>query len=136
MREVVEMLKLPEQRPATIDGIEKSRISLMYDRVGAALYGRGAYDESHGVYKLAIDAHSDDARTQNNLGVVKLELGRAEEAKACFGEALRIGAVCPLAVYSVELVLDMSLRPWLVEVRLCVCRYAVAIRMRWKRIFM
>ena len=48
----------------------------------------------------------------------------------------RSGAVCPLAVYSVELVLDMSLRPWLVEVRLCVCRYAVAIRMRWKRIFM
>ena len=42
----------------------------------------------------------------------------------------RSGAMCPLAVYSVELVLDMSLRPWLVEVKLCACRYAVAIRMR------
>ena len=31
---------------------------------------------------------------------------------------------CPLGVYSVELLLDTSLRPWLVEVRLLCYEYA------------
>eukprot|EP00935_MAST-01C_sp_MAST-1C-sp1_P002698 g2698.t1 len=78
------------QRPARTEGIDKHRVSLMYDRVGAALYDQGAHDESLNVFELAINVHGDDARTQNNLGAVKLMLGKPEEAKSCFDEAHRI----------------------------------------------
>eukprot|EP00935_MAST-01C_sp_MAST-1C-sp1_P000968 g968.t1 len=87
---------------STSEGMAARRCANIRNNLGVALFDSGMLkreedkeDESMRFFEAAqsqlehgITSHSDDARTLNNLGVVKLTQGMADEAKECFDNAL------------------------------------------------
>eukprot|EP00935_MAST-01C_sp_MAST-1C-sp1_P002232 g2232.t1 len=88
--------------PSTAKGMAAGRCANIRNNLGAALFDSGMLEEeqdkkkeatryfeaSHAQLEHALVAQRYDARTLNNLGVVKLTQGMVKEAKQCFENAL------------------------------------------------
>ncbi len=89
--------------PSTGGGMAVGRCANIRNNLGVALFDSGmqkreenkndesarSFKAAHAQLEHAIAAHRDDARTLNNLGVVKLTQGMVDEAQKCFDDALK-----------------------------------------------
>eukprot|EP00935_MAST-01C_sp_MAST-1C-sp1_P002334 g2334.t1 len=89
--------------PSTDEGMSKGHFANIRNNLGVALYDSGVQKQEQGKnegaarcfeaasaqLEHAITANHDDARTLNNLGVVKLTQGMKEQARSCFDDAIK-----------------------------------------------
>eukprot|EP00935_MAST-01C_sp_MAST-1C-sp1_P001142 g1142.t1 len=85
-------LVLPTSRPLEEKGIDATKIAIMYDRVAAALYLRGKWDDALDVYSSALKVLSlaDNVQLLNNSAVVLQRLGSKAEAKKRYKRVLEL----------------------------------------------
>jgi tetratricopeptide (TPR) repeat protein len=84
-------------------GLNGKRCANIYNNLAVALSDDGHHGKALTLLEQAVAADRDDARSKNNLGVVKLAQGEVDGAMRCFHEALKIEPDHPLATFNASM---------------------------------
>jgi serine/threonine protein kinase/energy-coupling factor transporter ATP-binding protein EcfA2 len=84
----------------TQDGLNGKRCASIYNNLAIALSNSGHHHNALALLEQAVAAGGDDARSHNNLGVVKHAQGEVDSAMCCFDRALVIEPDHSIATYN------------------------------------